>query len=103
MNTTKSKLEVAVVKCFFCGRDKGLVMNTRLTEKDAKAIREAHNHAIDYEPCDECKKWMEQGYYRRKLPTSLFFFEVGANTKKIIDRSSQKNHQYGANVSTSGD
>ena len=61
MNTTKSKLEVAVVKCFFCGRDKGLVMNTRLTEKDAKAIREAHNHAIDYEPCDECKKWMEQG------------------------------------------
>ena len=46
MNTTESKLEVAVIKCFFCGRDKGLVMNTRLTEKAAKAIREAHNHAM---------------------------------------------------------
>lgn len=32
---------------------------------------------------------MEQGYYRKKLPTSLFFFEVGANTKKNINRSSQ--------------
>lgn len=61
MNTTESKLEVAVVKCFFCGRDKELVMNTRLTEKAAKAIREVHNHAIDYEPCDECKKLMKQG------------------------------------------
>ena len=32
---------------------------------------------------------MEQGYYRKKIPTSLFFFEVGANTKKNINRSSQ--------------
>lgn len=32
---------------------------------------------------------MEQGYYRKKLPTSLFFFEVGTNTKKNINRSSQ--------------
>lgn len=61
MNITKQKLEVAVVKCFFCGRDKGLIMNTRLTEKDAKVIREVHNHAIDYEPCDKCKKLMKQG------------------------------------------
>lgn len=58
---SKSKFEVAVVKCFFCGKDKGLVMNTKLTEKDANNIREMHNHAIDYEPCDECKKYMEQG------------------------------------------
>lgn len=57
----KSKFEVAVVKCFFCGKDKGLVMNTKLTEKEANNIREMHNHAIDYEPCDECKKYMEQG------------------------------------------
>ena len=61
MTATASKLEVAVVKCFFCGKDKGLVMNTRLTERDAKNIRKMHNHAIDHEPCDECKKWMEQG------------------------------------------
>ncbi len=60
-NTTENKLGVAVIKCYFCGKDKGLVMNTRLTAKNAREVEQMHNHAIDYEPCDECKKLMKQG------------------------------------------
>lgn len=55
------KLECAVIKCFFCGKDKGLVMNKRLTKKCAEEIKQMRGHAIDYEPCDECKALMEQG------------------------------------------
>lgn len=55
------KFEVGMINCFFCGEPKGLVMNTRLTEKDAKNIREINGHAIDYEPCDKCKELMKQG------------------------------------------
>ena len=61
MNATENKFEVGLIKCFFCGKDKGLVMNTRLTHKDAENIKKMNGHAIDYEPCDECKKMMEQG------------------------------------------
>lgn len=53
--------EVALIKCWFCGEDKGLIMNSRLTKKCAQQIREAHGRAIDLEPCDNCKKLMEQG------------------------------------------
>lgn len=57
----KINFEVALIKCWFCGEDKGLIMNTRLTKKDAQQIRNAHGRAIDLEPCDSCKKLMEQG------------------------------------------
>lgn len=57
----ENKLEVALVKCYFCGKEKGKVMNTKLTKKSAEAIRKMNGHAIDYEPCEECKKLMEQG------------------------------------------
>ena len=52
---------VGMVNCFFCGEPKGIIMNTRLTKKNAKQIKEIHNHAIDYEPCDKCKALMKQG------------------------------------------
>lgn len=57
----KINFEVAIIKCWFCGEDKGLIMNRRLTKKDAQQIREANGRAIDLEPCDNCKKLMEQG------------------------------------------
>lgn len=58
---TENNFEVAMIKCFFCGKEKGLVMNTRLSKKHADEIKKMNGHAIDYEPCDECKKLMEQG------------------------------------------
>ena len=57
----KTNFEVALVRCFFCGEDKGLIMNSRLTAQAAKEVRECHGKAIDLEPCDNCKKLMEQG------------------------------------------
>lgn len=56
----KNNLEVGMIRCFFCGKEKGL-MNTRLTKKCAEEIKKRNGHAIDHEPCDECKKYMEQG------------------------------------------
>ena len=53
--------EVALIRCFFCGKDKGLVLNAQLTPEAAKAIKECNGKAIDLEPCDDCKKLMEQG------------------------------------------
>lgn len=61
MKNAGNNLEVAMIKCYFCGKDKGLVMNTRLTQKHAEEIKKMHGHAIDYEPCDECKKLMKEG------------------------------------------
>lgn len=61
MNNTANKLEVGIIKCFFCGKDKGLVMNTHLTSKCAEEIKKINGHAIDHEPCDECKALMKQG------------------------------------------
>ena len=53
---------VAIPVCYFCGREKNeLIMNTTLTPKHAKQIKEAHGKVVDMEPCDECKKMMEQG------------------------------------------
>ena len=61
MRKQENNLEVGLIKCFFCGKDKGLVMNTRLTKGCAEEIKKMHGHAIDREPCDECKALMKQG------------------------------------------
>lgn len=61
MKNAGNNFEVAMIKCYFCGKDKGLVMNTRLTQKHAEKIKKMHGHTIDYEPCDECKKLMKEG------------------------------------------
>lgn len=53
--------EIALIRCFFCGKDKGLIMNSRLTPKAAKAVKECNGKAIDLEPCEDCKKLMVQG------------------------------------------
>lgn len=36
-------------------------MNKILTPKHVNNVKEAHGKVVDYEPCDECKKIMEQG------------------------------------------
>lgn len=47
---------IALTKCFYCGKDDKILINTRF-----KDISAAHNHVVDMEPCPECKKFMEQG------------------------------------------
>jgi hypothetical protein len=43
--------------CYLCGEGKGIALMGRLP-KDAEAPRSA---VLDYEPCDKCKGYMEQG------------------------------------------
>lgn len=74
--------EVALIRCFFCGESKGLIMNRLLTSKAAKAIKECNNKAIDLEPCDNCKELMKQGVllieYREG--TEPDFYRTGVQT-----------------------
>lgn len=57
----ENNFEVALIKCWFCGEDKGIIMNSRLTKEDAQQVRDCNGKVIDLEPCDNCKKLMEQG------------------------------------------
>ena len=55
-------LEVAIPRCYFCGKEKNeLIMNTTLTPKHVKKVKEAHGKVINTEPCDKCKEIMKQG------------------------------------------
>lgn len=56
-----NNFEVALVKCFICGGDKELIMNTRLTPSHASTVKNAHGKAIDNIPCNECKELMKKG------------------------------------------
>ena len=77
----KDTLGVALVHelCKICGKptNEHIIMNQRLTEKNAKDIESLHKKAIGYskEPCDECKEHMTKGFiligYDNKLTTDL--------------------------------
>lgn len=59
-------LGIALVKhlCPVClNPEESIIMNNRLTEKNAKEIESMHNKNVGYtkEPCDQCKDWMKQG------------------------------------------
>ena len=56
-----NKLGVALTRCYFCGKDKNIIMNTRLTKEAAQKIEECNGKVIDMEPCDKCKELMKQG------------------------------------------
>ena len=74
-------LGVALVHelCIVCGKEMNeqIVMNQRLTKKNAKDIKSMHNKAIGFseEPCDECKELMTKGFifigYDSKLTTDM--------------------------------
>ena len=55
------KIGIALTKCYFCGEDKEIIMNTRLTEYFANKVEEYHGKVIDKEPCNKCKELMKQG------------------------------------------
>lgn len=61
-----NNLGVSIVKylCPICGKeaDNGIIMNSLLTEKNAKAAKELHNKAIGYadHACKECAKYKDK-------------------------------------------
>ena len=52
--------------CPICGKkiNEQIMMNSRLTEKNAEEIKSFHNKSVGYseEPCDECKELKKQGF-----------------------------------------
>ena len=61
MKQKENLLGVAMIRCYFCGEPKGIMMNTKLSPNLAKKVEEAHDKVVDMEPCDKCKEWMKQG------------------------------------------
>ena len=61
-------LGVALVKevCPICTRqmDGPIIMNTRLSEKNAKEVESLHGKTVGFseEPCSECKEMKEKGF-----------------------------------------
>jgi hypothetical protein len=53
----KHGVNSSIEKCFFCNGDKGVILFGRLRD-DAEAPRAV---VINYEPCDTCKGYMQQG------------------------------------------
>jgi len=60
LSNTKD-FEVALTKCFLCGGDHEIIMNTRLTPRDAAQIKEMHGKVVTKDPCNKCQSLMEQG------------------------------------------
>ena len=51
----------SVTKCFYCGGDHHLIMNTRLTNQAAEEVRQAHGKIVTMEPCAKCEEFMQKG------------------------------------------
>ena len=59
--SNEPKVGVALTKCYFCGGDDKIVLNTLLTGQMAKKVEEMHGMVIDMEPCPKCREFMKQG------------------------------------------
>jgi len=65
----KNKLGVSLVKylCPVCGKetDEGIIMNSLLTEKNAKAVEELNGKAIGFADhvCGECTKYKDNAVF----------------------------------------
>lgn len=64
-----NNLEVSIVKylCPICGKvaEEGIIMNSLLTEKNAKAVKDLHNKTIGYtdHACSECKQYSKDAIF----------------------------------------
>lgn len=71
-----NNLGVSIVKylCPVCGKesDEGIIMNSLLTKKNAKAVEELHGKAIGFadHACEECAKYKDD---------AVFFIGIDAN------------------------
>jgi len=55
------KIGVALTKCYFCGDDSDILMNTRLTKSMAEKVESMHGKVINKEPCSKCVETMNEG------------------------------------------
>lgn len=51
----------ALTKCYFCGEDSTIVMNSIGTKEKADRIRESHGKVASMIPCSTCEDWMSEG------------------------------------------
>ncbi len=56
-----STVGIALTKCFYCGEDDRILINSRLTTYQAKKVEEARGKVIDREPCSKCQEYMKNG------------------------------------------
>jgi len=57
-----NKLGTAIPKCFFCGKDKNVILiNKRLAANSAQQVNDMNGQIIDKEPCEKCKGYMKMG------------------------------------------
>lgn len=61
MTQKKNSLGVAMIRCYFCGEPKGILINTKLHPSLAEKVEEAHDKVVDTEPCPKCAEWMKKG------------------------------------------
>ena len=50
------KSHVCMEQCYYCGQEKGVLLDTRLKETLPKA-----GGVFNNVPCDKCQEWMKQG------------------------------------------
>lgn len=54
-------LGVALTKCYYCGGDSDILMNTRLTERMAEKVKDTHGKVVSMQPCRKCEGYMKDG------------------------------------------
>ena len=52
---------VALTKCFYCGENSDILMNTILTKHIADKVKDCHGKVVSMKPCTQCKTYMEMG------------------------------------------
>lgn len=57
------KSNVALTKCYICGKDDAILLATRYNKKGepVQDLTQFHGKAINTKPCNKCREYMEQG------------------------------------------
>jgi hypothetical protein len=82
---TAAKVGVALTNCFFCGDGNEIVINSRLTQRDAANVEKLHKTVINMRPCSKCESWMKQGIMLLEIDVSKS--TPGWNTPPAVDYS----------------
>ena len=84
-------LEVSIVKylCPICGKvaEEGIIMNSLLTEQNAKEVKDLHNKAIGYadHACSECKQYKDKVVFFIGIDEEKSTKEEPYRTGQVVD------------------
>jgi len=67
----KTNLEVALAKCFYCGGDGEIYLNTKLTPLHAAHVKDMHGKVCSMTPCNACKDKMQDYVLLIEIDNSL--------------------------------